>query len=63
MKKPFLTACDYGEGAVWQVVLADSKKQIADRFPALSIVPHPPEWMDDSTRWWLDASAEDIDQI
>jgi hypothetical protein len=43
--KRFLVAYDYGQGAVWAFVQADSKEQIAREFPELTVADTLPEWM------------------
>lgn len=45
MKTPFLVAYDYGQGAVWAVVLADSASQIEEEFPELTLVTERPAWL------------------
>lgn len=42
MKKPYLVADDYGMGAVWAYILADSPEDILRRYPQLSVVDDPP---------------------
>lgn len=45
MKVPFLTVCDYGQGGVWIVLMAESADEIAARYPELQIVDQPPPTM------------------
>ena len=39
-----LVAYDYGQGAAWAYVLADSVADITRRFPELTIFAEPPAW-------------------
>jgi hypothetical protein len=39
-----LVAYDYGQGAAWAYVLAESVADITRRFPELTIVAEPPAW-------------------
>jgi hypothetical protein len=48
MKKAFLVAYDYGQGAVWAIVNAESAAQISHEFPELAIVETRPAWMSDA---------------
>jgi hypothetical protein len=61
MKRRFLTAYDYGQGAVWTYVLATSEDEITQRFPELAIVDDLPAWMTEEVRATLEAHTEDID--
>ncbi|CAG0999636.1 hypothetical protein BURK2_02911 [Burkholderiales bacterium] len=45
MKKRYLVACDYGQGATWLLIDAESADQIESRFPELTVVLDWPEWM------------------
>ena len=45
MKKRYLVACDYGQGATWLLIDAESADQIESKFPELKVVFDPPEWM------------------
>jgi hypothetical protein len=47
-KKSFLVALDYGKGGVWAYLRASSATEIAQRYPALSIVSEPPPWLDET---------------
>jgi hypothetical protein len=62
MKRLLLVAYDYGQGAVWAYVLAESRDAIAQGFPELQVVDEPPSWMTDDHRRRLEARMEDIDQ-
>ena len=44
-KSPFLVAYDYGMGALWAVIYAHEKSQIAVKYPMLKIVDTRPSWM------------------
>jgi hypothetical protein len=44
-KKAFLVVYDYGMGAAWAYVLADSARQIEERLPQLKVVERRPDWM------------------
>ncbi len=46
----FLVVYDYGQGPVWAYVRAPSAGDITTAFPELSVVEHPPEWLDESER-------------
>jgi hypothetical protein len=52
MKREFLVAYDYGQGAVWAYLAADSEMEIAQRFPELTVVHDRPSWLtaDDENR-------------
>lgn len=41
----YLVAYEYGQGAVWAVVHADSEVQLRHDFPELTIVQDRPQWM------------------
>ena len=45
MSKPYLVAYDYGQGAVWAYIKAESAGQIIERFPDFKVFETPPEWM------------------
>ena len=45
VKKRYLVAYDYGQGAVWAIILADSPEEITHDFPELKIVHDRPAWM------------------
>lgn len=45
MRKPYLIAYDYGQGAVWAYITAESAKQINDQFPDFKVFDSPPSWM------------------
>ena len=62
MKSRYLVAYDYGQGAVWAYIAAESAKQIHDHFPDFSIVETPPTWMTDGELRELEARMSfDID--
>jgi len=44
-RQRFLTVYDYGQGAVWRVVLAESRDQIEGELPQLTVMDSPPDWM------------------
>lgn len=44
-KESFLVLYDYGMGGVWAVIFANSKQQIAAKYPLLRIVEDRPAWM------------------
>lgn len=61
-KSAFLTLYDYGQGAIWRVILAESAEQISDRYPALEVLSAPPDWMrDEDLRDIEQRSTVDID--
>jgi hypothetical protein len=45
MKQRQLVSYDYGQGALWAFVLAESADEIRRRHPELKIVDAPPAWM------------------
>lgn len=47
MKKKFLTLYDYGTGGIWTYILANSAKDILDKYPKLTIVDQEPGWFID----------------
>jgi hypothetical protein len=57
VKTPHLVAYDYGQGAVWAVVFAESTVQIQEQFPELSVVPERPAWMTDDEFQKIEASS------
>jgi hypothetical protein len=62
MKVRYLVAYDYGQGAVWAFIHAESPAAITDQFPDFSIVESPPNWMTDEVRRNLEARMTfDID--
>lgn len=48
-RQEFIVCHDYGQGAVWAVVLADSPESIKARFPAVEICESWPLGLDDAT--------------
>jgi len=40
-----LIAYDYGQGAVWAYITAESAGQIIERFPDFTVFEAPPQWM------------------
>jgi hypothetical protein len=49
MKRPFLTAYDYGQRAVWCIIQAESREAIVAKYPDLTVLDQPPESMTDET--------------
>jgi hypothetical protein len=47
MKESFLVLYDYGTGGVWAVINARSPKEIAEKYPMLSVQEKRPNWMTD----------------
>jgi hypothetical protein len=45
MKRDFLVVYDYGQGGIWAMVRAQSKRQIEQRFPELRVHLRRPGWM------------------
>jgi hypothetical protein len=43
--RKILAVYDYGQGAVWIYLLADSADDVERQFPDLKVVDRPPEWM------------------
>ena len=41
----FLAVYDYGQGAVWLRIVAESKDDIAGQYPSLHILSKRPAWM------------------
>jgi hypothetical protein len=54
VKKRYLIAYDYGQGAVWAYITAESPEQITDQFPDFLVVETPPSWMTDEVRTTLE---------
>jgi hypothetical protein len=48
MKRPFLVAYEYGQGAVWAILHAESGDRIKQEFPELTVVRDRPSWMTDA---------------
>ena len=64
MKHRFLVACDYGQGGIWASLLARSRQEIEERYPALVILDEPPGWMDDAQLARIEARMTvDVDDI
>lgn len=62
MKQRFLVNYDYGMGGVWAFLFAESEEQIRRRFPELTVVHDPPDWLDERERKVLeDNLTVDID--
>ena len=56
-----MTVYDYGQGAIWRVVLAESRAQVEWEIPQLTVMDSPPVWMTPSE---LDAvKVVDIDSL
>ena len=49
----FLTLYDYGQGGIWNFLLATSADEIREAYPELEVLSSPPQWM----------TAEDLRQI
>ena len=61
-KRRFLVNYDYGMGGVWAFVLAESEEDLVDRFPELTVVTEPPDWLTESEAKHLaDTLTVDID--
>ena len=45
----YLAAYDYGTGAVWIVVSAQSADAITHQYPELQVVDERPVWLDDKS--------------
>jgi hypothetical protein len=62
MKSLHLVAYDYGQGAVWAFVAAESLTVILDRFPELRVFETPPAWMTDDELARIEAKMSfDVD--
>ena len=57
MKKRFLVACDYGQGATWLLIDAESPDVIESRFPELTVVLDRPAWMTEERMRNLEETA------
>jgi hypothetical protein len=63
-KKLFLTAYDYGMGAIWLVMSAHAAKQITDKYPLFKVISPRPNWMCDAEylnileNWFFDIDDE-----
>lgn len=63
MKKPFLVAYDYGQGAVWAFIRAESQEEIERDFPELKVIDDPPGWLDGPRRKRMEETMTfDIDE-
>jgi hypothetical protein len=49
MKRSYLVAYGYGQGAIWGYVLAESADEIERRYPKLTVVRRTPPWL--SPEW------------
>jgi hypothetical protein len=47
MPQRFLTVYNYGSGGVWQYFTAPSADEIRTKYPALTIVPTIPAWLEE----------------
>ncbi len=47
MPQRFLTVYDYGSGGVWQYFTAPSAEEIRAKYPALTVVPTIPAWLEE----------------
>ena len=45
MKTDYLVAYDYGQGAVWAVIHANSGDEIVRKFPDLRVIESRPPWV------------------
>lgn len=45
MKNKYLGYYDYGQGEVWCYLLAESKDEIARKYPEIMIVDEAPDWL------------------
>lgn len=63
-KKIYLTAYDYGMGAIWLLFSANSEKQILEKYPLFQIVSQRPVWLNDKeyvnliNNWYFDIDDE-----
>ena len=44
-KTRFLVCYDYGQGALWAYVCAESQEQVERKFRDIEIFSEPPEWL------------------
>lgn len=58
-KTRFLVCYDYGQGALWAYVCAESQEQIEKKFRDIEIVSEPPAWLTPQEQEKL--SIDDID--
>ena len=61
VKQRFLVCYDYGMGGRWGYVLAESREDVAAKFPELAIIDDEPSWMTDEDRAEFERDEEDID--
>jgi hypothetical protein len=61
VRQEFLVAYDYGMGAAWTFVLADSEAQVRQRLPEVTIVHERPAWMSEEHERRLHEQAIDIE--
>ena len=62
-KSLFLTAYDYGMGAIWSVISAHSADEIKKKYPEFDVFTARPVWMENSEYLSiLDDSFYDIDE-
>jgi hypothetical protein len=47
MRAPYLIVYEYGQGAVWADIFAESQADIERDFPELTVVHNRPAWMTD----------------
>jgi hypothetical protein len=57
MKKRYLVASDYGQGAVWLLIDAESPELIESKFPELTVVLDRPGWMTEERMRNLEETA------
>jgi hypothetical protein len=60
-RSQYLVAYDYGQGGRWALVMAQSAREILDRFPELVVVEDRPGWMTDHYYRRLEGQIHDID--
>ena len=56
MKQRFLVVYEYGQGALWAFIHADSRSVIEERFPELKLVHDRAAWMTDEIVARLEAT-------
>ncbi|HEU4427751.1 MAG TPA: hypothetical protein VFT98_03270 [Myxococcota bacterium] len=64
MKQKYLTVYDYGTGGVWAFILAESPREIVERYPELTVVSEIPGWMTGHHRRTIEEKETyDIDAV
>jgi hypothetical protein len=62
MRREFLVCYDYGSGGVWAYLSAESRAQVAEQYPELTIIDEPPAWLtNDEDRPIRERMTVDID--